>query len=65
MMKNANNEFIGANLEFDKLMEQLQEIRANHFGANPETDRNWGEVGSVQKVVSDLQNLVDFLGDSK
>jgi hypothetical protein len=61
-MTNANNEFIGANLEFDKLMEQLQEIRASHFGVNPETDRNWGEVGSVQKAVNDLQNLVYFLG---
>ena len=60
-MKYPNNEFIGAWGDFDGLMSQLQELRDNHFGVDTETERNWGEVGSVQKAVSDLQNAIDFL----
>ena len=50
-MAHANNEFIGACLDFDALMARLATLRANHFNVeDPEAARNWGEVGSVRYV---------------
>ena len=40
---------------------ELQEYVDNHMETDPE-DINWGDVGSAEKVVSDLNNIMIFLG---
>jgi hypothetical protein len=59
--KHANNEFIGACLEFDQLLAHLTTLRNDHFGVDPERERNWGEVGSVREGVRMLTEAVAFL----
>jgi hypothetical protein len=59
--EHRNNEFIGACLEFDDLLAKLTALRADHFGVDPERERNWAEVGSVREGVRMLTEVVAFL----
>jgi hypothetical protein len=61
MDRSANTEFIGACLEVDMLLASLSSLRADHFGVDPEVERNWGEVGSVKRGVDLLRQAVDAL----
>ena len=57
----ANNAFIGACLEIDKALARITEARANHFGVDPESKRNWGEAGSAAEVARKLTEIADFI----
>lgn len=58
MNKHPNNEFIGACIHFDQLMERLSQLRGDHFNCDPETQRNWGDVGSVKYATDRLQEIL-------
>ena len=47
MTRTAKDDFIDACLEFDSLMKRLNELRENHFNADPE-EINYGHAGSVR-----------------
>jgi hypothetical protein len=66
MAKHANNEFIGECLRFDDIIAKLQQLRENHFGADPEKQRRWDEVGSLTAANNKIAEVLDFLmGNSK
>ena len=52
--------FIGKKAEIDAMLARLQALSDDHFNFDPETV-NWGSVGSISSVASDLQKITDFL----
>ena len=57
---NALDAFIGKKAEIDAMLARLQALSDDHFNFDPETV-NWGSVGSISSVASDLQKITDFL----
>jgi hypothetical protein len=60
-----NNEFIGACLAFDALMEQLHDLRSKHFGVEPEAQRTWQEVLDVQLTVRQIAKALTRFNGAK
>ena len=56
----ALNAFIGKKAEIDEMLARLQALSDDHFGFDPEAV-NWGSVGSLDHVASDLREITDFL----
>ena len=52
--------FIGKKAEIDEMLARLQALSDDHFGFDPEVI-NWGAVGSIDHVASDLREITDFL----
>jgi len=52
--------FIGKKAEIDEMLARLQSLSDDHFGFDPEAV-NWGSVGSLEHVASDLREITDFL----
>ena len=52
--------FIGKKAEIDEMLARLQALSDDHFGFDPEAV-NWGSVGSLDHVASDLREITDFL----
>ena len=52
--------FIGKKAEIDEMLARLQALSDDHFGFDPEAV-NWGAVGSLDHVASDLREITDFL----
>jgi len=52
--------FIGKKAEIDEMLARLQALSDDHFGFDPEAV-NWGAVGSIDHVASDLREITDFL----
>ena len=52
--------FIGKKAEIDEMLARLQALSDDHFNFDPEAV-NWGSVGSISSVASDLQKITDFL----
>ena len=52
--------FIGKKAEIDEMLARLQALSDDHFGFDPEAV-NWGAVGSLDHVASDLKDITDFL----
>ena len=52
--------FIGKKAEIDEMLARLQALSDDHFNFDPEAV-NWGSVGSISSVASDLQKIADFL----
>ena len=52
--------FIGKKAEIDEMLARLQSLSDDHFGFDPEAV-NWGAVGSIDHVASDLREITDFL----
>jgi len=61
MARTANGAFIEHSLAIGELLEKLQAHHADFFGVDPERDRNWGEVGSVESYRHKLADLVDCI----
>ena len=57
----ANNAFIGACMDFDGLIANLQAVRALHFGADRDTERNWSAVASVMELNRQLRDATAFI----
>ena len=63
-MKSNEKALVTFITSIDKIKEQLdaiQEHAENFMDTNPE-DVNWGHVGSAQKVVTDLSDIMAFWG---
>jgi hypothetical protein len=56
----ALDAFIGKKAEIDAMLARLQALSDDHFNFAPEAV-NWGSVGSISSVASDLQKITDFL----
>ncbi len=56
----ALDAFIGKKAEIDAMLARLQALSADHFNFDPEAV-NWGSVGSISSVASDLRKITDFL----
>ena len=56
----ALNAFIGKKAEIDEMLARLQALSDDHFNFDPDTV-NWGSVGSIGSVASDLRKITDFL----
>ena len=52
--------FIGKKAEIDAMLARLQGLSDDHFNFDPEAV-NWGSVGSISSVASDLLKITDFL----
>ena len=52
--------FIGKKAEIDEMLARLQALSDDHFNFDPEAV-NWGSVGSISSVASDLRKITDFL----
>ncbi len=52
--------FMGKKAEIDEMLARLQALSDDHFGFDPEAI-NWGAVGSIDHVASDLREITDFL----
>ncbi len=52
--------FIGKKAEIDEMLARLQALSDDHFGFDPEAV-NWGAVGSIDHIASDLREITDFL----
>ncbi len=52
--------FIGKKAEVDEMLARLQALSDDHFGFDPEAV-NWGAVGSIDHVASDLREITNFL----
>lgn len=52
--------FIGKKAEIDEMLARLQALSDDHFNFDPEAV-NWGSVGSISSVASDLRQITDFL----
>ena len=46
--------------EIDAMLARLQALSDDHFNFDPEAV-NWGSVGSIGSVASDLRKITDFL----
>ncbi len=56
----AIDAFIGKKAEIDAMLARLQALSDDHFNFDPEAV-NWGSVGSISSVASDLRKISDFL----
>ena len=56
----ALDAFIAAKAEIDVMLARLQALSDDHFNFDPDAV-NWGSVGSISSVASDLQKITDFL----
>ena len=56
----ALDAFIGKKAEIDAMLARLQALSDDHFNFDPDAV-NWGSVGSISSVASDLQKITDFL----
>ena len=56
----ALDAFIGKKAEIDAMLARLQALSDDHFNFDPEAV-NWGSVGSISSVASDLRKITDFL----
>ena len=56
----AGDAFIGKKAEIDAMLARLQALSDDYFNFDPEAV-NWGSVGSIGSVASDLQKISDFL----
>ena len=52
--------FISKKAEIDEMLARLQALSDDHFNFDPEAV-NWGSVGSISSVASDLRQITDFL----
>ena len=52
--------FIAKKAEIDAMLARLQALSDDHFNFDPEAV-NWGSVGSISSVASDLLKITDFL----
>jgi hypothetical protein len=52
--------FIGKKAEIDEMLARLQALSDDHFNFDPEAV-NWGSVGSISSVASDLRQITEFL----
>jgi len=52
--------FLAAKFEIDAMLTRLQALSDDHFNFDPEAV-NWGSVGSISSVASDLRKITDFL----
>jgi len=52
--------FTARKAEIDEMLARLQALSDDHFGFDPEAV-NWGSVGSLEHVASDLREITDFL----
>jgi len=57
---NALAAFIGKKAEIDEMLARLQALSDDHFGFDPEAV-NWGSVGPLEHVASDLREITHFL----
>ena len=56
----ALDAFIGKKAEIDAMLARLQGLSDDRFNFDPEAV-NWGSVGSIGSVESDLRKITDFL----
>ena len=56
----ALDAFIAKKAEIDAMLARLQALSVDHFNFDPAAV-NWGSVGSISSVASDLQKITDFL----
>ena len=56
----ALDAFIGKKAEIDAMLARLQALSDDHFNFDPGAV-NWGSVGSISSVASDLRKITDFL----
>ncbi|MFZ5708096.1 MAG: hypothetical protein ACOY4T_00180 [Pseudomonadota bacterium] len=56
----ALDAFIGKKAEIDAMLARLQALSDDHFNFDPEAV-NWGSVGSISSVASDIRKITDFL----
>jgi hypothetical protein len=56
----ALDAFIAAKAEIDVMLARLQALSDDHFNFDPDAV-NWGSVGSISSVESDLRKITDFL----
>ena len=56
----ALDAFIAAKAEIDVMLARLQALSDDHFNFDPDAV-NWGSVGSISSVASDLQKITDFI----
>jgi hypothetical protein len=56
----ALDAFMSKKAEIDAMLARLQALSDDHFNFDPEAV-NWGGVGSISSVASDLQKITDFL----
>lgn len=56
----ALDAFIGKKAEIDAMLARLQALSDDHFNFDPDAV-NWGSVGSIGSVASDLRQITDFL----
>ncbi|MCA3451676.1 MAG: hypothetical protein INF92_15210 [Rhodobacter sp.] len=56
----ALDAFLAAKFEIDAMLARLAALSADHFNFDPEAV-NWGSVGSIGSVASDLRKITDFL----
>ncbi|GHE01009.1 hypothetical protein U879_13360 [Defluviimonas sp. 20V17] len=52
--------FIGKKAEIDEMLARMQALSDDHFGFDPDAV-NWGAIGSLDHVASDLREITDFL----
>jgi len=52
--------FLGKKAEIDAMLARLQALSDDHFNFDPEAV-NWGSVGSIGSLASDLRKITDFL----
>lgn len=52
--------FISKKAEIDEMLARLQALSDDHFNFDPKAV-NWGSVGSISSVASDLRQITDFL----
>ena len=56
----ALDAFVGKKAEIDAMLARLRALSDDHFNFDPEAV-NWGSVGSISSVASDLRKITDFL----
>ncbi len=56
----ALDAFINKKAQIDAMLARLQALSDDHFNFDPEAV-NWGSVGSIGSVASDLRKITDFL----
>ena len=56
----ALDAFVASKFEIDAILARLQALSDDHFNIDPEAV-NWGSVGSIGSVASDLRKITDFL----
>ena len=56
----ALDAFMGKKAEIDAMLARLKAHSDDHFNFDPDAV-NWGSVGSISSVASDLRKITDFL----